>query len=331
MPASTTRRLPTVTAVIPAMNEEDSIAAAVESVLGQHYAGSLDVVVAVAPSTDRTLEVVEAIAARSDRVTVVQNPAGSAPAGLNAAIAAASGEIIVRCDAHAELPPGYVSRAVEMLEATGAVNVGGVQSARGERPVQRAVAAAMTSPFGVGDAKFHTGGAAGFVDTVYLGVFRRDAVEAVGGFDESLVRNQDYELNFRLREAGGGVFFDPEMAVTYRPRSSLRGMARQYYGYGRWKRVVIRRHPGSARWRQFVAPAFVIGLGASAVAAAMGRRKLASVVPAAYTAATVAFTGIEATRRKDAAMLLLPAVFPTMHVAWGVGFLAPGQPSKSEA
>jgi len=327
MPASGEQAAPAVTAVMPAFNEERSIAAAIESVLGQAYDGALDLVVAIAPSSDRTLEVVSDLAARDDRITVVDNPSGRTPSGLNAAIAAATGDVIVRCDAHAKLPDGYVATAVALLQETGAANVGGIQRAAGSGAVQRAIAIAMSSPFGVGDARFHTGGTAGFVDTVYLGVFRRDAIEAVGGFDETLIRNQDYELNYRLREAGGGVYFDPTLEVRYEPRASLVELWRQYYGYGRWKRVVIRRHPGSTRWRQLVAPTFVLGLGLSGVALAFGRPGLAGIIPGAYLVTTLSVTVFECARRRDVGALVLPAVFPMMHLAWGVGFLAPGRPS----
>jgi len=320
-----------VTAVMPARNEEHTIVKAIESLLDQDYPGSLDIVIAVAPSDDRTKEISAAIAAQTDRVMVVDNPAGTTPVGLNRAIAVAAGDVIVRCDAHAEIPSGYVATAVRRMRTTGAVNVGGIQHAVGIGPMQRAIAAAMSSPFGVGDARFHMGGDAGFVDTVYLGVFRRDALEAVGGFDETLIRNQDYELNYRLREAGGGVYFDPSLRVTYRPRSTLRGLSKQYFEYGRWKRVVMRRQPGSARWRQLVAPAFVVGIGLSGAAAITGHRMLAAIVPGAYLLTTLTATGLEIARRKDVAVLLLPVVFPTMHLAWGLGFLAPGQPSSSEA
>ncbi|RLE23965.1 MAG: glycosyltransferase family 2 protein [Actinobacteria bacterium] len=331
MPSHRSHEAPPVTAVVPARNEENAIAAALTSILEQDYAGPLDVVVAVAPSTDDTLEILNGIAATDDRVSVVDNPAGTTPAGLNAAIAVATGGVIVRCDAHAEIPAGYVTAAVRTLEATGAVNVGGVQRAVGIDSMQRAIAAAMSSPFGVGDARFHMGGEAGFVDTVYLGVFRRDALDAVGGFDETLIRNQDYELNYRLRQAGGGIYFDPSLRVTYRPRSTLRGLWKQYYEYGRWKRVVIQQHPGSVRWRQFVPPAFVAGLGLSGIATVTGHRKLAAIVPGAYVAATITTTVAELARRRDRAALFLPAVFPTMHIAWGLGFLTPGQPSSSDA
>jgi succinoglycan biosynthesis protein ExoA len=327
MSSLTNPELPAVTVVMPARNEEETIAAAIDSLLDQAYEGPLDIVVAVAPSSDRTLDILTGIAATNERVTVVDNPAGVTPAGLNAAIATATGDVIVRCDAHAEIPAGYVTAAVETLKETGAVNVGGVQHAIGISPMQRAIAAAMSNPFGVGDARFHMGGEPGFVDTVYLGVFRRDALDAVGGFDETLARNQDYELNYRLRQAGGGVYFDPSLQVTYRPRSTLRGLWTQYYEYGRWKRVVMRHHPGSARWRQFVAPAFIVGLGLSGLAAVTGHRKLAAIVPGSYAAATITATLVELARNGDRAALLLPAVFPTMHVAWGTGILTPGHPS----
>lgn len=320
---------PDVSVVIPARNEAGAIADAVTSALCQDYTGTLEVVVAIAPSIDETEDIVRAIAADDDRVTVVQNPAGSTPAGLNAAIRTAHGEVIVRCDAHSVLPPHYVSAAVTRLGETGAVNVGGVQRATGTGAMQRAIAAAMSSAFGVGDARFHMGGQAGPVDTVYLGVFRRNALEAAGMFDETLMRNQDYELNHRLRQAGGEVYFDPTLEVEYRPRSTLRQLWSQYYGYGRWKRVVVSLHPESLQWRQLVAPVLVVGLGLSTVAALIGRWQFAIAIPGLYAAATLTAAALEGVRRGDIAMLLLPVVYPTMHVAWGGGFLTPGHPGEA--
>lgn len=317
---------PSVSIVIPARDESDTIANAIASALDQDYGGSVEVVVAVAPSDDATAAVVGQLAEGDARLVVVDNPVGSTPAGLNAAIRASRGEIVVRCDAHSLLPPLYVARAVRRLEETGAVNVGGVQAATGSNTMERAIAAAMSGPFGVGDARFHRGGSAGPVDTVYLGVFHRDAIEAAGLFDETLARNQDYELNHRLRSAGGVVFFDPELVVEYRPRSSLGALWRQYFDYGRWKRVVVGLHPESLRWRQVVAPVFVVGLVASVVAALFGPWPVALVIPGVYAVATLLATTVELVRRRDAAMLLLPLVYPTMHVAWGTGFLTPGHP-----
>ncbi|MBA3289236.1 MAG: glycosyltransferase family 2 protein, partial [Acidimicrobiia bacterium] len=225
----------------------------------------------------------------------------------------------------AELSPGYLRRAVETLQRTGAANVGGIQRAEGTTPFERAVAAAMTSRFGAGDAVFHYGGHEGPSDTVYLGVFDRVAMEAAGLYDETLVRNQDYELNIRLRQRGGVVWFDPELSVRYRPRRSLGRLARQYFEYGAWKREVVRRHPGSLRWRQAAPPALALGLGMGLVGTAVHRAAL--LIPGTYGAAVVVASAITARRRFGMFARLL-AVFPTMHLAWGCGFLT-GRRSRS--
>jgi succinoglycan biosynthesis protein ExoA len=248
---------PHVSVVMAVRNEARHLRDAVASVLEQAYPGPLDVTVALGPSDDATGDVLAELA-QDERVAAVDNPAGLTAAGLNAAIGASTGSVVVRVDGHAVIPPGYVRRAVEVLRATGADNVGGVMAAEGVTPFEQAVAAAMSSRFGTGDARFHYGGEAGPVDTVYLGVFRRSALERVGGFDETLVRTQDAELNLRIRTTGGMVWFSPELRVRYRPRGSLRALARQYFEYGRWRRVVARRHPGSLRWRQMLAPATVL-------------------------------------------------------------------------
>lgn len=254
------------------------------------------------------------------RVTVVDNPEGTTPAGLNRALAATTGEVIVRCDAQAVLPEGYVARALATLEATDAVNVGGRQNPVGDTLMERAAALAMVSPLGSGDARYRIGGRPGPVDTVYLGVFRRQALEAAGGFDETLIRNQDYEMNWRLRRAGGIVWFDPELAVDYRPRGSLRALGRQYYQYGFWKRVVLSRHPGSLRWRQLAAPALVVGLITSALTWGYNRR-LSGAIPATYLGATL-WAGLrDGLRHRDPAAALEPPALWVMHLAWGSGFL----------
>jgi glycosyltransferase involved in cell wall biosynthesis len=311
----------TVSCVIPVRNERHAIAAAVRSCLEQRYDGAIEVIVADGMSSDGTREVIAQLAAADPRVRMVDNPARVTPAALNAAIAASSGEVVVRCDAHAVLPPGYVATAVATLERTGAANVGGIQHAVGDDVTSRAIAMAMTSPIGVGDARFRRGGDARPVDTVYLGVFRRDAVDAVGGFDETLVRNQDYELNYRLRTSGGIVWFDPDLVVDYRPRGSLGSLWRQYLEYGKGKRVMLRLHPRSLRWRQLAPPLLVVGLGGSVAAAALGAGWVAAVVPVAYGLALTGGAVVELTRGGGVAALLIPAAVATMHVAWGGGFL----------
>jgi succinoglycan biosynthesis protein ExoA len=308
---------PSVSVVMPVRDEAEHLEAAVTAVLGQEYPGRVEVCLAVAPSRDGTARIARGLAAHHAAVGVVDNPAGTTPSGLNAAIGATSGAVIVRVDGHAELPPGYIHRAVETMRRTGAVNVGGIQQAEGRTEFERAVAAAMTSRFGTGDATFHYGGEEGPTDTVYLGVFDRAALEKVGGFDETLARNQDYELNIRLRQAGGTVWFDPALRARYRPRGSLRDLARQYLEYGRWKREVVRRHPGSLRWRQAAPPLLVAAVAASLVAAVVRRGAL--TVPAAYAALVVAAAAV--TGRTPREFVRLTLIFPTMHLSWGVGFL----------
>ncbi|MFQ5554848.1 MAG: glycosyltransferase family 2 protein [Acidimicrobiia bacterium] len=313
---------PTVSVVIPVRDGAAHLQDAIRSALGQEYPGSIEIVVADGGSTDGSLEIARDMASEASRVAVVANRRGTTPAGLNVAIAASRGEVVVRCDAQAALPSGYVRRAVEILEETGADVVGGVQAASGVSAMQRAIAVAMTTPLGAGGSKFRRGGAPGPADTVYLGVFRRRALERVGLFDEAMVRNQDYELNHRIRTSGGEVFFHPDLRVPYRARATLGGLWRQYLDYGIWKWKMLRRHPGAVRARQLAPPMLVFGLFASAVlVAATPWRRFGLVVPAAYGAVLLATAAVEAGRRRDPAVLLTPAAMVTMHVAWGVGFL----------
>ena len=321
---------PSVSVVVPVRNEARHLAESLAAVLAQDYDGPLEVCLAVGPSDDGTEELAARLAEPDERVTVVDNPAGTTPTGLNAAIAASAGEIIVRVDGHAVLPPGYVRRAVELLEATGADNVGGVMAAVGDTPFTEAVAAAMTSRFGTGDARFHTGGPPGPVDTVYLGVFRRAALERAGGYDESFVRAQDAELNHRIQITGGTVYFHPDLRVTYRPRGSLRALAGQYFQYGRWRRVVVRRHPDSLAWRQAVPPVTLLGLLGGAALGLTGRR-VGWLAPAGYGAAVLGVSGVEGSGLAWRARRWLPLAYAAMHLSWAAGFLtsprALGEPS----
>jgi glycosyltransferase involved in cell wall biosynthesis len=290
-------------------NEAGHLAAAIDSIRDQDYPGRVRIVIGLAPSSDGT-EQVAADLARADDVTVVPNPAGVTPAGLNAAIRAGDAPVVVRVDGHSELSPGYVRRAVEILRETGAANVGGRQVPAPTTRFEEAVAAATTSWLGTGGASYRVGGEPGPVDTVYLGVFDRAAIESVGLFDEGLVRNQDYELNIRLRAAGSTVWFDPELWVSYRPRGSWSALARQYYEYGWWKAEVLRRHPDSVRLRQLVPPFALAGVAAGLLVGL--RRRPALIVPAAYvTAVTVAG------RERRAAVVL-----PVIHGSWTAGLLA---------
>jgi succinoglycan biosynthesis protein ExoA len=298
---------PSVSVVMPIRNEADHLADAVASVLQQEYPLPFDVCLAVGPSSDGTEEVAATLAEREPRLTVVANADGVTPTGLNAAIAATSGEIIVRVDGHSALSPGYIRRAVATMVRTGAVNVGGRQVPEPTTAFEAAVAEATTSWLGTGGASYRVGGDEGPVDTVYLGVFDRAAGDAVGWFAHDLIRNQDYELNIRLRKAGGQVWFDPELAVGYRPRGTWRALARQYYEYGWWKAEVLRRHPDSLRLRQLAPGALPSIL---VVTALLGvRRRAWWTVPLGY-ALTLAVGG----RSPRVA-----AVAGVQHVAWGAG------------
>lgn len=306
---------PTVSVIVPVLNEALHLEAAVAAILGQDYPLPFDICLAIGPSTDQTEAIAAAIAAREPRVSVVPNPTGRTPAALNRAIAATTGEIVVRVDGHAALSPGYIRRAVETMSRTGAVNVGGVQRAIGRTPFQHAVAAAMTSVAGTGGARFHVGGQEGPVDTVYLGVFRRSALAAVGCYDERLIRNQDYELNIRLRAAGGTIWFDPTLWVDYLPRSTVRSLARQYLQYGRWKRAVLRLHPSSMKLRQAAPVVVTLGVAAGILTAPFA--PVALVLPLGY-GVLVAAASLLADRRR-AALVMVALV--AMHLSWGVGFL----------
>ena len=294
--------------------------AALASALAQDHGGKIEIV--VADGSDGPA-MADAVRARFPGVRIVPNPDRSIAAGLNRAVAAAAHDILVRCDARCILPPGHVRRAAAALERTGAACVGGLQRPVGSGPFTRAVALAMTSPLGAGGARYRQGGPEGPADTVFLGAWRRETLDAIGGFDETLARNEDYELAWRLRESGGTVWLDPALAVDYRPRESVAALAVQYYAYGRWKRAVLGRHPRSLRARQLAAPALVLGLAGSAALAAAGMVELAAVLPALWMAALAGGAAVAGWRRRDPAALLMPAALATMHLAWGAGFCSP--------
>ncbi len=318
---------PPVSVVMPVLNEERHLTEVVQRALDQDYPGDVEVVLAVGPSRDRTAEVARELAAADSRVRVVDNPTGATPAALNAGLAVSSCAIVARVDGHALIPPDYLRLAVQTLTETGADNVGGIMAAEGVTTVERAVACAMTSPLGVGAARFHTGGVAGPADTVYLGVFRRAALERVGGFDESFLRAQDWEMNHRIRSSGGVVWFQPRMRVSYRPRGSLRALAKQYFNYGRWRRVVSRQHKGTINLRYLAPPTAVSAMAGGIVLACVGAAfgwmpaLVGLAVPACYVVGVFAGAVWTGNGLPPRAWFMLPAVYAVMHCAWGAGFL----------
>ena len=309
---------PELSVILPVLNEANHLAAAVKAILAQDYQGKFEVILAIGPSKDATLEIANELAQSDLRVVVVLNPTGRTAAGLNLALAKSTSPIIVRVDGHAEIPSNYLSIAVELLRKTGAVNVGGLMGAVGKTKFEKSVARAMRSPLGVGATKFHTGGGSGEVDTVYLGCFLREALNEIGGFDERFIRAQDWELNFRLRERGGKIFFDPRLEVTYRPRPNLVALAKQYFEYGRWRRVVSRKHAGTITFRYLAPPFALAGTSLSLFAGIAISPFL--YLPAGIYAGFTVVTGIMLGKGL-LEKLLIPAVLFTMQMAWGAGFI----------
>ena len=318
---------PGVSVVIPVLNEERHLAAAVRRVLAQDYPGELEVILAVGPSRDRTHAIAAELVAADPRIRVVDNPAGRTPHALNLAVAAARHDVVVRVDGHGELTDGYIARAVQLLEETGAANVGGVMDAQGSSPFEQAVASAYTTRLGLGGSAFHLASSpAGEAETVFLGVFRKEALHAVGGFDESMHRAQDWELNYRLRGSGRLVWFSPELRVTYRPRSSLGALVRQMYDTGKWRREVIRRHPETASPRYLAPPVAVLGIAGGTLAALLGLvtgsrvLRVGVAAPLGY-AALVTGGAVTAGPMPARARAWLPVVLAATHLSWGAGFL----------
>ncbi len=309
---------PAISVILPVLNEEPHLAESVTAILAQDYAGKFEVILALGPSRDRTNKVAEELAARDSRVILVANPSGKTAAGLNLAIAASENPVIVRVDGHAKIPNNYLSLAVRILQESGAVNVGGVMAAEGVTKFEIAVSRAMRSALGVGASRFHTGGRAGEVDTVYLGAFRREAINAIGGFDERYTRAQDWELNHRLRKNGGKIYFDPRLQVTYRPRPNLSKLAKQYFQYGRWRRVVSRSHPGTVNLRYLAPPFALLGTIASLLFGLLLHPIF--YLPAAVYALFLLISAILIAKTLREFILLL-AIIPTMHFAWGAGFV----------
>jgi glycosyltransferase involved in cell wall biosynthesis len=309
---------PAISVILPVLNEEPHLAESVTAILSQDYKGALEIILALGPSRDQTNAIAEELAAQDSRIKLVMNPSGKTAAGLNLAIAASNNPVIVRVDGHAKIPNNYLSLAVTILRESGAVNVGGVMAAEGVTKFEMAVSRAMRSPLGVGASRFHTGGKAGEVDTVYLGAFRREAINAVGGFDERYTRAQDWELNHRLRKNGGKIYFDPRLQVTYRPRPNLKKLAKQYFQYGRWRRVVSRSHSGTVNLRYLAPPVTLLGTLTS-IALGISIHSIFFLPAAVYGIFLLISSILIAESAREIISLL--AIIPTMHFAWGAGFI----------
>jgi GT2 family glycosyltransferase len=341
--------LPLVSVLMPVRNEAAWIARSLGAVLAQDYpAELLEVLLIDGASEDETLRIARALPG-SERVRVLRNPRRLQAAGLNMGLRAARGEVVVRVDGHTVIAPDYVRSCVTALSATGAANVGGRMEPAGITAPGAAIALATTSRFGVPTA-FHTplqpGVVARETDTVYLGAWPREVLVRLGGFDETLRVNEDYELNYRIRRAGGRIYLIPAIRSTYYGRQSFGAFARRYYAYGAGKAEMLRRHPRSLRPRHLVAPAFVASLAAGPALAALGKRvpersseprsRMRLVLRWArvgWLAMLAIYAGLNAAatrravRRAPRAVswrvaLRVPVAFGLAHIAWGTGFWA---------
>jgi len=309
---------------MPVYNEAAFIERSLGAVLAQDYpAERVEVLVVDGGSTDTTVSLVAVMAARDPRVRLLANPGRIQARAMNVGLDHAQGDVIVRVDGHTVIAPDYVRRCVECLETTGAQNVGGPQRFEATTPLGRAIAAAYRSPFSV-PSRFTVSQRAEVVDTVYMGAWPRTVFDHVGRFDESLAVNEDYELNYRIRRAGGRIYLSPDIRSRYYGRQTLGALWRQFFRYGAWKCRVLAQHPRSARPRHLVAPVFVAALVGGGLLGVFSRpiRRLWATVVGLYLAANGLASAREAARGDWALLGRLPLVFTTMHIAWGSGFWA---------
>lgn len=321
---------PAVSVIIPVLNEERFLYQAVRAILNQEYESDFEVILALGPSKDKTNEVARDLA-KDSRVKLINNPSGKTASALNEAIKNSKFDIIVRLDGHAIVDKNYLDNAVSTLMETNADNVGGLMQAEGISNFEKSVAAAMTSKFGVGNAPFHVGGTPGEVDTVYLGTFRKSALARVGYFDESFVRAQDWELNYRIRKTGGKIWFNPKLVVSYRPRPNLKALSRQYFEYGQWRKQVTKKYPETISLRYLAPPITVSGLAIGFIFILLNIFTKISFFNigwlAIFSYLAVLILGFVTIKGKISlkSRLLLFLVLPTMHLSWGVGFLKPSK------
>ena len=317
--------LQTVTVVLPIRNEADFIARSLGAVLNQDYpAHLLQILVSDGMSTDNTRALIAEMAQQHPDIAlaVLDNPKRIVPTAFNIALQHATGDIVMLVSGHCEIASDYVSQVVKAMQASHADNVGGRMNSVGTTPVSRAIALATSSPFGVGNARYRYATKPGWVDTVYLGAYRRDILSRIGGYDEELVRNQDDELNFRLTQAGGKIWFDPAIKSTYYNRASLSKLWTQYFQYGLYKVLVMKKRGGVASWRHLAPVTFIVLLALSLVLGLAVRLPLLMGVLAVPYLAGNLLASLWTARRDWPTVPYLPPAFAALHFGYGLGWLA---------
>jgi succinoglycan biosynthesis protein ExoA len=321
--------MPLVSVIIPCYNEQVTIRLLLQAISQQTFpCADIEVIIADGMSTDQTRAEIARFQNEHAQMTVVvvDNARRNIPAALNSALNVAQGEYVVRLDAHSVPAPDYIERCVAALAQGLGENVGGVWEVRprGSGLVQRAIAIAASHPYGVGDALYRYTNQAGYVDTVPFGAFRKQVFARFGQFDESLLTNEDYEFNARLRQDGGRVWLDPRIRSTYFARGSLKALAQQYWRYGYWKLRMLRRYPNTLRWRQALPPVFVLSLVFWLVLALFWQSALALLaVELVLYGLVLAAGALPAARKQNDVrlVLLVPLAIACMHLSWGSGFL----------
>lgn len=300
-----------VSVVMPVLNEEDHLEGSVRSVLGQNFQGEL--LIALGPSVDKTNQIAEKLAKEFKNIRLIQNPRGLTTVAMNLCIEESNFDYIVRIDAHSEPQKNYIQRGVEILNESGADLVGGIMLAKGKYLFQRAVAWAYNSRFGLGGAAFHVGGKAGEAESAYLGIFRKSALNRVGGYDETIIRGEDWDLAQRIKSTGGLVWFSPELLVTYWPRSRWTALAKQFYSTGVWRGDLTKRDLARTSKRYFIPPALVLALSVGVLLGIFGEN--IGWVPLLGYLVSVILIGF------SSGLPPVPLVLGTMHLSWGFGFI----------
>jgi glycosyltransferase involved in cell wall biosynthesis len=319
----------TASVIVPCLNEEGTIGLLLEAIHNQTFPlHELEVIIADGLSTDQTRARISDFKEKHPDmlIKVVDNPARIIPCGLNNAIDVAQGEYIVRLDAHSIPAPDYIERSLENLKAGYGDNVGGLWEIKpgNSTPIARAIAKAAAHPFGAGDVSYRTGGLPRNVDTVPFGAFRRSLIHHIGKYNEELITNEDYELNARIRQAGGKIWFDPQIRSVYFARSDLRSLARQYLRYGYWKAQMLRRYPKTLRWRQLLPPLFVTCLAMLMVLSLwFPPVRWILIAQIGMYGMALFIVGYQESRKENFSFLILgvPLAIATMHLSWGTALI----------
>jgi succinoglycan biosynthesis protein ExoA len=313
--------LPFVSIIVPVYNEAAYIKQCLESILRNEYPRDrFEILVIDGGSTDGTHEIIEQMAKQYPQIIILKNYKRIQSVAMNIGIRNSRGEIIIRMDAHTLYAPDYIRRCVELLETTDAANVGGVLRAVGTNYISKIIAVAVTTPFGIGNAYYRYAEKEMWVDTLFPGAWRKSTLEELGGFNEEWAVNEDYELNYRLRKAGGKILLSPKIKCWYYVRPSLKALTRQYFRYGFWRAKTVVTYPDSLRWRQLAPPGLVISLLLS-LGILPVKWMLGIIAPALYLAANLLASTWTASRKGWKYLPLLPFVFATIHLSWGIGFL----------